>query len=256
MPHVLISDADVVLNDGSVLRLREQQPHDFEPIRTFLESLSPESRAFRFLSAGVDLNQAAELLSRVDGASSVGLLALQGDPSRVVGQGIFIRSRPGRAEVAFTVSDALQSQGIGSILLGQLAQAATALGIEMFDANVHPENIAMLEVFSHSGFAIRVTSEPGLVQLAFPTAMTQDAALAFEGREEAAAVRAILNPRSIAVIGAGRHRGTVGGEIFHNLLAGHFEGRLYPYILTPQRSSQSRPTLVSRRYLTRLTSPW
>lgn len=221
----------MVLQDGSVLRLREQRPNDGESIRAFLEGLSPESRAFRFLSGGVDLAQAAQLLSRVDGASRVGILALQGNPTRVVGQGIFIRSSPDRAEVAFTVADALHSKGIGAILLGQLAQAAGALGIGMFEANVHPDNIAMLDVFSHSGFAVRVTAEPDLVRLAFPTAMTEEAALAFERREEAAAaaaVRAILNPRSVAVIGAGRHRGTIGGEIFHNLLTGHFQGRLYP----------------------------
>lgn len=34
-------------------------------------------------------------------------------------------------------------------------------------------------------------------------------------------------PRTIAVIGAGRHRGTVGAEIFHNLTAGGFNGQVF-----------------------------
>ncbi len=38
----------------------------------------------------------------------------------------------------------------------------------------------------------------------------------------------IFSPRSVAVIGASRKRGTVGGEIFHNLLANGFEGPVYP----------------------------
>ena len=39
---------------------------------------------------------------------------------------------------------------------------------------------------------------------------------------------AIFRPRSIAVIGASRQRGTVGGEIFHNLVSNGFQGPVYP----------------------------
>jgi acetate---CoA ligase (ADP-forming) len=39
---------------------------------------------------------------------------------------------------------------------------------------------------------------------------------------------AILSPRSVAVVGASTRRGTIGGEIFHNLLASGFQGPVYP----------------------------
>src|SRR5438128_437561 len=39
---------------------------------------------------------------------------------------------------------------------------------------------------------------------------------------------AVFRPRSIAVIGASRERGTVGAEIFHNLLEQGFQGAVYP----------------------------
>ena len=39
--------------------------------------------------------------------------------------------------------------------------------------------------------------------------------------------RSFLEPRSVAVIGASRRRGTVGGEILRNLLATEFEGAVY-----------------------------
>ncbi len=42
------------------------------------------------------------------------------------------------------------------------------------------------------------------------------------------AVRAFFNPRSVAVIGASRTRGTIGGELFHNLLSYGFAGPVYP----------------------------
>lgn len=41
-------------------------------------------------------------------------------------------------------------------------------------------------------------------------------------------LEAVFRPRSIAVIGASRERGTVGGEIFHNLLANRFQGVVHP----------------------------
>ena len=39
---------------------------------------------------------------------------------------------------------------------------------------------------------------------------------------------AVFRPRGVAVIGASRERGTIGGEIFHNLLAHGFTGAVYP----------------------------
>jgi acyl-CoA synthetase (NDP forming) len=64
-----------------------------------------------------------------------------------------------------------------------------------------------------------------------PTLLTSDALRRFEEREEraaSAALRKLLAPRSVAVIGASRRRGTVGGELFHNLLAAGFTGPVYP----------------------------
>jgi acetyl coenzyme A synthetase (ADP forming)-like protein len=41
-------------------------------------------------------------------------------------------------------------------------------------------------------------------------------------------VRDLLNPRSIAVIGASRQRESIGGRLFRNLLAADFSGPVYP----------------------------
>jgi len=41
-------------------------------------------------------------------------------------------------------------------------------------------------------------------------------------------MRAFLAPRSVAVVGASRRRGTVAGELFHNLLTVGFNGPVYP----------------------------
>src|SRR5690606_23490857 len=39
---------------------------------------------------------------------------------------------------------------------------------------------------------------------------------------------ALFRPRSVAVIGASRKRGSISGEIFHNLLSSGFPGPVYP----------------------------
>lgn len=45
---------------------------------------------------------------------------------------------------------------------------------------------------------------------------------------ERASVEHILRPRTVAVVGASRRRGTIGGELLHNLLAHGFTGAVYP----------------------------
>ena len=39
---------------------------------------------------------------------------------------------------------------------------------------------------------------------------------------------AIFNPTSIAVVGASTRPGTVGNDLFHNLLSAEFQGVVYP----------------------------
>src|SRR5689334_16597015 len=61
---------------------------------------------------------------------------------------------PERAEVAFAVADAMQGRGLGTRLLERLADVARERGVRAFDAFVLGENLAMMEVFLQSGFAL------------------------------------------------------------------------------------------------------
>jgi len=42
--------------------------------------------------------------------------------------------------------------------------------------------------------------------------------------KESGGLEPLLRPRSVAVIGASRERGSIGAEIFHNLIANGFQG--------------------------------
>lgn len=62
------------------------------------------------------------------------------------------------------------------------------------------------------------------------TVTTTDAGSPAEavGRGTEGAFEALFRPRSVAVIGASRERGTIGAEIFHNLISHGFQGVVYP----------------------------
>jgi acetate---CoA ligase (ADP-forming) len=224
-------EADVALRDGSTVRVRPVRPGDRPAIRSFLGELSDDSRAFRFFSSAANLDRAAEWASDVDYRARYGLLALRGAEQSVVGNASYVGTDDGRAEVAFAVADELQGKGLGTILLAHLAEAASEAGIGLFEAEVLTTNHRMVEVFRESGFPVEISSAPGSIHVELPTSLSSDAREHFENRDRiaaAAAVRRFLAPRSVAVIGASRARGTVGGEIFHNLLETGFEGVVYP----------------------------
>jgi acetyl coenzyme A synthetase (ADP forming)-like protein len=224
-------EADVALRDGSTIHVRPVRPEDEGGVLDFLSGLSEQSRYFRFFSGAVDLKRAAARAVDVDYRSQYSLLATSGEPPMVVGQAIYLRTDRDRAEIAFAITDTFQGRGLGTILLGHLAEAAHQNGITTFEARVLPQNHKMVEVFRDSGLPLAMRSEPGEIVVEFPTALTSDALDRFERREQMAARAAIsglLAPRSVAVIGASRSRGTIGAEVFHNLLATEFSGPVYP----------------------------
>src|SRR5512133_888069 len=222
-----VDGSDVVLRDGSTVHLRPTGPGDVEGIAAFLRDLSPDARWYRFLGSGLRVDRAAhELVAR-----GTGLVAVAGPEETVVAHASFVPETRDRAEPAFAVADAWQGRGIATLLLAHLAQLAEASGIVTFSAWVHPSNRRMLQVFRDSGFPIKVRSEPGVLKIELPSQLGQDTIDHFEERDRigaVAAVRHVLEPSSIAVIGASRKRVSVGGTVVRNLVAGAFGGPIYP----------------------------
>ncbi|MDQ3985141.1 MAG: GNAT family N-acetyltransferase, partial [Actinomycetota bacterium] len=194
--------------------------------------LSDRSVRMRFhgaMGSGIDLRRFTE----VDYKDSFGLVAetsRNGGP-RIVALASYVLTGEKKAEAAVVVDDPLQGKGVGSILVEHLAEAASAAGIETFEAEVMAANSDMLEVVRGLSLPFTSNLESGVVHVEFPTSPTEEAIAAFEKREAvaaAAAVQAFLKPRSVAVIGASRSRGSIGGELFRNLLQTGFEGPVYP----------------------------
>ncbi|GBD20185.1 Succinate--CoA ligase [ADP-forming] subunit alpha [bacterium HR28] len=224
-------EADVVLRDGSTVHVRPVRPEDEGAILAFYQGLSAEARKLRFFGEATDLEQAARDDTRVDYVNDCTLVAEAGPEHRIVGVATYRRLDGDRAEVALAVADAYQGRGLGTILIGHLAEIAESNGIRVFVAWVLPENYRMIQVFRDLGVPVEIRAGIEEIRVTFPTSLTSEAIERFERREQIAAahaLEAVLRPRAVAVIGASRQRGTVGGELFHNLLEYGFNGPVFP----------------------------
>jgi acetate---CoA ligase (ADP-forming) len=220
---------DVLLVDGSTLRLRAPAPEDVDDIVAFYEALSPESRYMRFHGYG-RTDTAARALVEARGVDRAALIGRHGD--RVVAVAQYERLRePGAAEVAFAVADDFQRRGAATRMLEQLASVAAERGIHRFDAEVLPSNRAMLSVFESAGFAIRRAGASGELTVSLDIRPSETVRQRIDERDHLAAVasiRKIVAPASLAVVGASSARGDLGGAVLASILAGGFRGVAMP----------------------------
>jgi acyl-CoA synthetase (NDP forming)/RimJ/RimL family protein N-acetyltransferase len=220
--------ADVALRDGGVVHIREVRDDDHERLAELLNALDPEDLRLRYFTAGVNVDRMARYAAQVHERDGAGLVA-EGDGA-LLGHAEFIRVDADSAEVAFETAPAAQGRGLATVLLAHLAQMATRWNITTFTASVLPENHHMIDVFRASGFSVKVTTHPGELIVEFPCEMTAEARSRFEERERRAAVEAVrglLQPASVAVIGASNRAGSVGSVVWGNLASG-FTGELHP----------------------------
>jgi acetate---CoA ligase (ADP-forming) len=226
---------DVILRDGSTLRLRAPVRGDAGALVAFFERLSEHSRYLRFHGVrNVDASIVEHYLGDgwPDRGALIGVLADATGDDRIVALAEYARLRdPTVAEVAFTIADDLQGRGAATRLLEQLAVRAAEAGIEQFVADVLSENTAMLNVFRDAGFEESRTLGGGEVEVRFPIAPTERFRARVEERDHvavAASLRPFFAPAGVAVIGASKRRGSIGGELFRNIIEADFAGAAYP----------------------------
>src|SRR5215468_10892636 len=151
---------DVVLRDGSTVRLRPVRPDDVEALRELYDQLSSESRYRRFFGFVPKMDDARlAFLAGADQEKHVALVAES--RGRLVADARYIRDGES-AEVAFTVDDRLHGRGLATRLLERLVEIARASGIETFTADVLGSNRDMLDVFEQSGYPIAAKVEMGI----------------------------------------------------------------------------------------------
>lgn len=221
-----------LVRTGRSTFVRPIRPEDADRLVAFVGGLSRATLAYRSLGPVVRMRD--DVIRRgahVDYLNELALVALAGD--EIAGLVRYVRDpeEPDHAEVTFTIRDDHQSEGFGRLLLEHIAAAAWARGIRVLEADVLADNTRMINVFLGSGYRVEA-GPPGQI-LHFDIAIDPQAhAVARAERREHTAVRRslrpLLEPRSVAVIGANRSPLTIGHEIVANLLRGGFEGGVFP----------------------------
>ncbi len=235
IPDGLNFHEHVLLKDGQGIFLRPAVPADVPLVESFMKRVSKESLRMRFM---VSMNEVPrkviEDLCCGDFVDAGCLLAIstKKEDARVIGLGNFIGMGNNRlAEVAFMTEEAYQGKGISTLILERLAGLAAAQGYVDLEAEVLPDNRAMLGVFKSSGFNIHQVWHSDTVHLELPV---NNAAALWEraGLRERIAVanslRPLLKPKVVAVVGASREQGAIGNMMFRNILSSNFCGTVYP----------------------------
>ncbi|MEU1513357.1 GNAT family N-acetyltransferase [Streptomyces sp. NPDC005811] len=221
-----------LVRTGRSTFVRPIRPEDSDRLVAFVGSLSRATLAYR--SLGPVVRARDDVIRRgahVDYLNELALVALAGD--EIAGLVRYVRDlgEPEHAEVTFTIRDDHQSEGFGRLLLEHIAAAARARGIRVLEADVLADNTRMINVFLGSGYRVEAGPPGQIIHFEIAVDPQAQAVARAERREHTAvrrSLRPLLEPRSVAVIGANRRPLTIGHEIVANLLRGGFDGRVFP----------------------------
>jgi acyl-CoA synthetase (NDP forming)/GNAT superfamily N-acetyltransferase len=226
-----------LMTDGGTVRIRPATQEDSVAVHAMHAAMSQDNIYLRFFSLSpANADREATRICREAGPDHLALLACSGET--MVGVASYeLTGRPGHAEVAFAVADDMHGHGIATLLLEHLVSAARQQHVLAFTAETLAENSAMLAVFADAGLPVHREVTSGVVELVMPLPANAgdavlprylDAVSRRESHADVASLRHLLQPQSIAVIGASRRANAVGTRILGNIKAGGFAGAVYP----------------------------
>ncbi len=154
---------------GLTIFLRPVRINDEPLIKDFFYDLSDQSLERRFMSRRRDVpHRMRQDFVVIDYTRELVILASIEEEGKetLVGIGQVIKDdRNFMGEVAFTVRDDYQNQGIGSELLDYLTLLSKREGLQGFTAEVLAENRPMLHVFEKAGFEMQKRVDQGVFEL-------------------------------------------------------------------------------------------
>lgn len=161
------------LKKGTVVTLRAIRTDDKKRIVEAFNNLEPESIYTRFFVPKSHLTDGElKTVTEVDFENTVALVVTipaGGGEETIIGAGRYVLydlSDPlRRAEIAFTIEEDFHGQGIASLILKHLIEIGRNKGVSQFEADVLPQNKAMLAVFARSGLPMKKTMEEGVVHV-------------------------------------------------------------------------------------------
>ena len=165
-------DKTETIKNGIEVRIRSIRSDDKHRIFEAFRNLESESIYTRFFGHKKELTEPElKAATEVDFENVVALVATVGEAGSetIIAAGRYaawdmangLRS----AEVSFTVEEDYQGQGLAGRLLRHLTHIAREKSMSQFEAEVLPENKAMLAVFSRSGLPIGKKLEDGVIHV-------------------------------------------------------------------------------------------
>ncbi len=150
------------LNDGSRVLIRPIGHDDAGLERAFLDGLSAQSRAYRFLGQVRITDEMIRQFTDIDPQRDVAFVALRHEEcaKREIGVGRFCVNADGTScECAVAVSDEWQGRGLGRALMLHLIAVARHRGIKRMFSIDAADNQRMRDLAAELGFARK--SDPG-----------------------------------------------------------------------------------------------
>ncbi|MFH0974440.1 MAG: GNAT family N-acetyltransferase [Spirochaetota bacterium] len=229
-------ESRIILKDGSVCLFRPIKKDDADAWLDFYNRLSYKTKYLRFQYEPREMTtEDAVRWCTVDYVNSFAFVAeaIEEQKKFIVAVGRYYRlpSRSNVAEIALVTDDKYHEKGICTKLIERLADVAVKNDIDIFEAFVLSQNIAMRSLFQNYGFHIKKEIIDKEFYLVFPIAKTPEIIRKNDERNLNAAINSlnhILKPKSVAVIGASNKAGTFGQLIFHSIIQNGFSGIVYP----------------------------
>lgn len=156
----------VALRDGRPATIRVMRPEDKDKLVAAFAKLDRESVYTRFFSYRKELPQGPlERIGQIDFVRLAGLVVTldEGSGEAIIASATYVAidgaDGAKAAEVAFTVEEDFQRQGLAGRLLDALAGIARRHGFVRFEADVLAHNSAMRAVFKRSGLPLTARRE-------------------------------------------------------------------------------------------------
>jgi GNAT superfamily N-acetyltransferase len=161
--HLDISPRYFTLQNGRQLLVRGITPEDKYHFRSGIKKLSEKSTYYRFHTPIYEMSEHdLGYFTEVDQLNHVAIGAIDLDHPDKPGVGVarFIRLKqdPLMAEIAITVLDEYQRQGIGTILMNELHRLAAERGIRSFKIYLHTERRKLVQWLKLMGAKIKQVS--------------------------------------------------------------------------------------------------
>ena len=218
-----------ILRDGSRVLLRTIDKSDVPLWLAFISRLSTHAKYLRFHNIPKEMTEEDAIrYCTVDYIKSFAYIAEIGKKKgrKIIAVARYSRLPDKRsAEVAFAIEDAYQSIGLGTKLIEALVNVARENDISTFEADVLGQNLKMMEAFRDYGFHVSSNLEDGVYHVTFPIKQTRIMDKKEASRDRTAIIASlqpILNPKSVAIIGAARHIGTIGNLLMRCILQSGF----------------------------------